>query len=73
MMHDEFRAARKRLGWSRPHLAKRLGVLESSVLHWETGRSIVPERLADWMQAHVTLHDTVSELPEDWDTTSARL
>jgi len=71
MAPDEFRAARERLGWSRPHLGQRLGVRESSVLHWENGRTPIPERLATWMRAHVAAHDTAPELPEGWGSSAA--
>lgn len=71
MAPDELKAARERLGWSRPHLAQRLSVRESSVLHWETGRTAIPDRLAVWVLAHVAAHDTAPELPEGWSTTSA--
>lgn len=71
MTHDEFRAARERIGWSRPHLAQRLGVRETSVLHWENGRTVIPERLGVWLLAHVAAHDAAPELPESWSTTSA--
>ncbi len=70
MAPDEMKAARERLGWSRPHLAHRLGVRESSALHWETGRTAIPDRLAAWVLAHVAVHDTAPELPEGLSTTS---
>ena len=71
MTSDDLRAARERLSWSRSHLAQRLGVRESSLFHWETGRTAIPDRLAAWVLAHVTAHDTVPELPEGWSTTAA--
>lgn len=71
MAPDEMKAARERLGWSRPYLARRLGVRESSVLHWETGRTAIPDRLAAWMLVHVAAHDMAPELPEGWSTTAA--
>jgi len=34
--------ARRGSGWSRKRLAKRLGVDESTVFQWESGRVVIP-------------------------------
>jgi len=62
---DEFRDCLQAIGWTQRGLADLLGVHETRVRRWATGRIEIPGNVAAWLgelaQAHVA-----ASLPEGW-------
>lgn len=57
MTSPDISAALVSLGWSQRELARQLGVAESSVRQWLTGKSRMREPLADWLLDLARYHD----------------
>ena len=54
------------LGWPRAELGRRLGVSESSVRMWVSGRREIPPALAAWIEERARRALEGPQQPEGW-------
>jgi hypothetical protein len=62
----EMDAILKRIGWTPPVLAGRLGVRGSTVYDWLRGRRQIPPNLANWLRQVADAIDQAPPLPDGW-------
>jgi len=54
------------IGWTRGELARRLGVSDSAVQGWATGRREAPENLLAWLRDVASQMAEAGAQPPDW-------
>lgn len=57
MVPTEIRVALATLGWSTRHLARVLGLPESTPSNWTAGRYAIPAEYAAWLVRRVAAHE----------------
>ncbi len=58
MTPDRFAACLHALDWSQRGLARSLGLHDSSVRRWASGRYPIPEPIAAWLDTLARFHET---------------
>jgi transcriptional regulator with XRE-family HTH domain len=63
---QELSDALRGLGWSAHELGRRLGVTESTIRNWLSGRREVPASVAEWLTELQTGMAKLPSLPRGW-------
>jgi len=58
--------ALRQIGWSQAELARRLGITDTTVRSWLSGRRTPPDEVIDWVKDRASRADTGPPLPKGW-------
>lgn len=65
MTPNEFRECLALLRWSQRGLADILGIHDTAVRRWASGKNEIPENVSAWLKI-ITANIKVMPLPENW-------
>lgn len=66
MTPDRLRDCMTAIGWGGSALSEVLGINRTSVSNWMSGKFVVPQNVADWIERLAAAHDAYP-LPMGWE------